>query len=92
MDEAIQLALGCLPDPRPSIIELGADDYIASPFAARGEVDCVVLHEMFIMTPTQRFHWQQCWRQAVRQWVRQGYSPATIARTVWGETSPDDPH
>jgi hypothetical protein len=85
-----QISLSDLPEPRPSMIDLGGDYYITNPAERGGDVERAVIEKMLAKTPDERIRWNECWKQAVRQWLRQGYTPDIIANMVWGETAPDD--
>jgi hypothetical protein len=82
--------LASLPEPRPSMIDLGRDDYIASPALQRGIANDSAIAKMLAKIPDERIRWNEGWKQAVRQWLRQGYEPEMFANMVWGETAPDD--
>ncbi len=72
------------------MIDLGGDDYISNSAERGGDVDRAVIKKMLAMTPDERIRWNECWKQAVRQWLRQGCTPEMIANMVWGETASDD--
>jgi hypothetical protein len=89
MDEASQ-TLASLPEPRPSMIDVGGDDYMASPPLQRGIANDPAIDKMLAKSSDERIRLNEQWKQAVRQWLRQGYTPDMIANMVWGETAPDD--
>jgi hypothetical protein len=86
MARDVATLLADLPEPRPSMIDLGGDDYIAAPDLQRGFANDSAIDKMLAKTPDERIHWNECWKQAVRQWLRQGYTPEMIAKMVWEET------
>ncbi len=48
-----------LPEPRPSMIDLGGDDYIASLASQRGIANDSAIDKMIAKTPDERIRWNE---------------------------------
>jgi hypothetical protein len=68
------------------MIELSDDGFIRNPHLKDGEANYAGIEKMLAKTPDERLHWNECWRQFVRQCEQHGYTPAMIAALVWGDT------
>ena len=76
-----------LPPPRPALIELDGDRFIVDPALPNGAVDYERIKACLAMTPAQRLHRHECWRQFVRDCERRGIS---VEAAVYGNASRDE--